>query len=241
MVLETKNIKKCLVISDAIRNIAMPTSRIAYAIRKYIRIALNWAYSCSTSTSCRRGLLAQERGTSSFYTYTLTKFLTYKCQQASRICSRRKVRRVQTYSLRNRLNLSLTSQIERLQNLFAKFKTLCTFVSANVAISNKIRYILNRITAGFLRHYRTCCDIARLPKHKEPRFFCVHTLTNFCFSQWQTWTKVVFQRKALILLLSLYNRLNLSLISQIERLQSAYNHSLWTILKSSPRCSVSFL
>lgn len=126
-------------------------------------------------------------------------------------------------------------------NLFAKFKTLCTFVSANVAISNKIRYILNRITAGFLRHYRTCCDIARLPKHKEPRFFCVHTLTNFCFSQWQTWTKVVFQRKALILLLSLYNRLNLSLTSQIERLQSAYNHSLWTILKSSPRCSVSFL
>ena len=136
---------------------------------------------------------------------------------------------------------SLTSQTERLQNLFAKFKTLCTFVSANVAISNKIRYILNRITAGFLRHYRTCCDIARLPKHKEPRFFCVHTLTNFCFSQWQTWTKVVFQRKALILLHSLHNRLNLSLISQTERSQSAYNHSLWTILKSSPRCSVSFL
>lgn len=48
MVLETKNIKKCLVISDAIRNIAMPTSRIAYAIRKYIRIALSSSHEKST-------------------------------------------------------------------------------------------------------------------------------------------------------------------------------------------------
>lgn len=37
---------------------------------------------------------------------------------------------------------------------------------------------------------------------------------------------------------SLRNRLNLSLISQIGRSQSVYNHSLWTILKSSPRCFV---
>lgn len=37
---------------------------------------------------------------------------------------------------------------------------------------------------------------------------------------------------------SLRNRLNLSLTSQTERSQSIYNHSLWTILKSSPRCFV---
>lgn len=77
-------------------------------------------------------------------------------------------------------------------------------------------------------------------KEAAPSFY-THTLTKFLTYKWQTWTKVVFQRKALILLHSLHNRLNLSLISQTERSQSAYNHSLWTILKSSPRCSVSFL
>lgn len=238
MVVEIINIKKCLVISDAIRKIAMRTGAIrtsnVHSVDAITALSLVHFYVRSRDQFAKLG------GNASFYTY-INQIFDDKCELVSKICSRRKVRRVQTYSLRNRLNLSLISQIERLQNLFAKFKTLCTFVSANVAISNKIRYILNRITAGFLRHYRTCCDIARLPKHKEPRFFCVHTLTNFCFSQWQTWTKVVFQRKALILLLSLYNRLNLSLTSQTGRSQSAYNHSLWTILKSSPRCSVSFL
>ena len=238
MVVEIINIKKCLVISDAIRKIAMRTGAIrtsnVHSVDAITALSLVHFYVRSRDQFAKLG------GNASFYTY-INQIFDDKCELVSKICSRRKVRRVQTYSLRNRLNLSLISQTERLQNLFAKFKTLCTFVSANVAISNIIRYILNRITAGFLRHYRTCCDIARLPKHKEPRFFCVHTLTNFCFSQWQTWTKVVFQRKALILLHSLHNRLNLSLISQTERSQSAYNHSLWTILKSSPRCSVSFL
>lgn len=84
-------------------NIALPTSRIVCTIRKYILHARIWAYSCCTSISYRRGLLAQERGASSFYTHTLTKFLTNKCQQASKICSRRKTRPSQTYSLRNRL------------------------------------------------------------------------------------------------------------------------------------------
>lgn len=192
---------------------------------------------CYTSASCGCSSVARKGG-APFFSYILINLFLAKCDRAKQVVRRIIVPLLHPYP---KYRTSLTSQTERLQNLFAKFKTLCTFVSANVAISNKIRYILNRITAGFLRHYRTCCDIARLPKHKEPRFFCVHTLTNFCFSQWQTWTKVVFQRKALILLHSLHNRLNLSLISQTERSQSAYNHSLWTILKSSPRCSVSFL
>ena len=242
MVVEIINIKKCLVISAEITNVVVANGR-NYTTTQDILVSSSKQFGRSLVALLPRVVVTvcqNKEAAPSFYTHTLTKFLTYKWQTVSKICSRRKVRRVQTYSLRNRLNLSLTSQTGRSQSAYAKFKTLCTFVSANVAISNKIRYILNRITAGFLRHYRTCCDIARLPKHKEPRFFCVHTLTNFCFSQWQTWTKVVFQRKALILLLSLYNRLNLSLTSQTGRSQSAYNHSLWTILKSSPRCSVSF-
>lgn len=169
----------------------------------------------------------------SVYTY-IKRIFDLQCQTVSRICSRRKVRRVQTYSLRNRLNLSLTSQIGRSQNLFAKFKTLRTFVSANVIYKVHIVYLYRSI-AGFLRSYfvRHVCQNTR-----GLRSFCTHTLTNFCTSQWQTWTRVVFQRKALILLHSLYNRLNLSSISQIGRSQSVYNHSLWTILKSSPRCFV---
>ena len=200
-----KNITKNLAGSETLPNIALPTSRIVCTIRKYILHARIWAYSCCTSISYRRGLLAQERGASSFYTHTLTKFLTNKCQQASKICSRRKMRRVQTYSLRNRLLVPIAifparifsrsrSSLKKPALSFVEFETLCTFVSANVAISNSIRYILNRIIAGFPRHYRTCCDIARLPKHKEPRFFCIHTLTNFCFSEWQTWTKVASPR-----------------------------------------------
>lgn len=97
-----KNITKNLAGSETLPNIALPTSRIVCTIRKYILHARIWAYSCCTSISYRRGLLAQERGASSFYTHTLTKFLTNKCQQASKICSRRKMRRVQTHSLRNR-------------------------------------------------------------------------------------------------------------------------------------------
>lgn len=83
-----KNIVKNLAVSEEVANIAVPTSRIVCTIRKYISNARIWAYSCCTSISYRRGLLAQEGGTSSFYTHTLTKFLTNKCQQASKICRR---------------------------------------------------------------------------------------------------------------------------------------------------------
>lgn len=48
-------------------------------------------------------------------------------------------------------------------------------------------------------------------------------------------------RRIIVPLLHPYPKYRTSLTSQIERSQSAYNHSLWTILKSSPRCSVSFL
>lgn len=146
MVVEIINIKKCLVISDAIRKIAMRTGAIrtsnVHSVDAITALSLVHFYVRSRDQFAKLG------GNASFYTY-INQIFDDKCELVSKICSRRKVRRVQTYSLRNRLNLSLISQIERLQNLFAKFKTLCTFVSANVAISNKIRYILNRITRAY--------------------------------------------------------------------------------------------
>lgn len=145
MVVEIINIKKCLVISAEITNVVVANGR-NYTTTQDILVSSSKQFGRSLVALLPRVVVTvcqNKEAAPSFYTYTLTKFLTYKWQTVSKICSRRKVRRVQTYSLRNRLNLSLISQIERLQNLFAKFKTLCTFVSANVAISNKIRYILN--------------------------------------------------------------------------------------------------
>ena len=45
-------------------------------------------------------------------------------------------------------------------------------------------------------------------------------------------------RRIIVPLLHLYPNYRTFSISQIGRSQSVYNHSLWTILKSSPRCFV---
>lgn len=188
-----KNITKNLAVSEEVANIALPKSRCHTENTYFCRNTANFL---SGVISFDDGTLASFReGFASFVTY-ITK-LSDQCQSPLKVELRRKASRL-PYSLRNRLHLLISYQShslsKKLANLFAEFKTLCIFVSANVAISNNIRYIPNRITAGFLRLYRTCCDIARLPKHKEPRFFYTHTLTNFCFSQWQTWTKVSARR-----------------------------------------------
>ena len=197
-----KNIIKNLAGSETLPNIALPTSRIVCTIRKYILHARIWAYSCCTSISYRRGLLAQERGASSFYTHTLTKFLTNKCQQASKICSRRKMRRAQTYSLRNRLLVPIAifparifsrsrSSLKNSAYYFVEFETLCTFVSANIlkSISDTVLYFIAKSCSAVSVSIQYVCQ-----NTEGLRFFCVHTLTNFCSEQWQTWTKVASPR-----------------------------------------------
>ncbi len=158
---------------------------------------------------CSFGIIAvwRQKGVRPLFVHINQLFLA-KCQTAKQQVSiRRTVRSLHTLhpstrcrnhnSLRLLYNLQNGCIMKNSAKNFVKSKTLRTFVSANVAISNKIRYILNRIIAGFLRHYRACCGIARLPKHKEPRFFCLYTLINFCFSQWQTWTKAYGRYKVL--------------------------------------------
>ena len=145
----------------------------------------------------------------------ILKLLTDKCEPKLKALRRIIVPLLHLYP--NYRTFSI-SQIGRSQNLFAKFKTLRTFVSANVIYKVHVVYLYRSI-AGFLRSYfvRHVCQNTR-----GLRSFCTHTLTNFCTSQWQTWTRVVFQRKALILLYSLYNRLNLSLISRTGRSQNLF-------------------
>ena len=181
-----------------------------------------------------RDQFAKLGGNASFYTY-INQIFDDKCELVSKICSRRKVRRVQTYSLRNRLNLSLTSQIERLQNLFAKFKTLCTFVMRQNRIARFTKYIkaFGRISVALLLRV-----VAVLSQELGVRPLFVR-LTDLCSTKCDRTTQAV--RRIIVPLLHPYPKYRTSLTSQIERLQSAYNHSLWTILKSSPRCSVSFL
>lgn len=172
------------------------------------------AYPCYTSASCGSSVLANKGG-APFFVYILTNLFLAKCQNAKQVVRGIIVPLLHPYP---KYRTSSISQTERSQNLFAKFKTLRTFVSANVIYKVHVVYLYRSI-AGFLRSYfvRHVCQNTR-----GLRSFCTHTLTNFCTSQWQTWTRVVFQRKALILLHSLYNRLNLSSISQIGRSQNLF-------------------
>lgn len=115
MVVEIINIKKCLVISDAIRKIAMRTGAIrtsnVHSVDAITALSLVHFYVRSRDQFAKLG------GNASFYTY-INQIFDDKCKLVSKICSRRKVRRVQTYSLRNRLNLSLISQTERSQSAY---------------------------------------------------------------------------------------------------------------------------
>lgn len=63
--------------------------------------------------------------------------------------------------------------------------------------------------------------------------FFVYILTNLFLAKCQNAKQVV--RGIIVPLLHLYPNYRTSLISQIGRSQSAYNHSHWTNLKSSPR------
>ncbi len=197
-----KNITKNLAGSETLPNIVMPNSDTRIT-DTYFDNAIT-AYPCGSICFAGSHCLATKGGTPSLYIY-LTQLFTAKCQTVKKLVGRGTIVPVLHLCVRRSLKLLIAifparifsrsrSSLKKPALSFAEFETLCTFVSANVAISNSIRYILNRIIAGFPRHYRTCCDIARLPKHKEPRFFCIHTLTNFCFSEWQTWTKVASPR-----------------------------------------------
>lgn len=232
MVVEIINIKKCLVISDAIRKIAMRTGAIrtsnVHSVDAITALSLVHFYVRSRDQFAKLG------GNASFYTY-INQIFDDKCELVSKICSRRKVRRVQTYSLRNRLNLSLTSRTGRSQNLFAELNPFRIFVMRQNRIARFTKYIkaFGRISVALLLRV-----VAVLSQELGVRPLFMQ-LTDLCSTKCDRTTQAV--RRIIVPLLHLYPNYRTSSISRTERSQSVYNHSLWTILKSSPRCSVSFL
>ena len=143
-----------------------------------------------------------------------------------------KVRRVQTYSLRNRLNLSLTSRTGRSQNLFAELNPFRIFVMRQNRIARFTKYIkaFGRISVALLLRV-----VAVLSQELGVRPLFMQ-LTDLCSTKCDRTTQAV--RRIIVPLLHLYPNYRTSSISRTERSQSVYNHSLCTILKSSPRCFV---
>lgn len=108
-----KNITKNLAVSKEVANIAMRTGAIrtsnVHSVDAITALSLVHFYVCSRDQFAKLG------GNASFYTY-INQIFDDKCELVSRICNRRKVRRVQTYSLRNRLLLLTSSRSVSLWN-----------------------------------------------------------------------------------------------------------------------------
>lgn len=115
-----KNIKKCLRNQKFCVHLLLPNRR-EYTTTKDILVSCSNLFGRSLVALLPRVVVTvwqNKRGCAlSVYTY-IKRIFDLQCQTVSRICSRRKVRRVQTYSLRNRLNLSLTSRTERSQSVY---------------------------------------------------------------------------------------------------------------------------
>lgn len=136
-----KNITKNLAVSEEVANIALPKSRCHTENTYFCRNTANFL---SGVISFDDGTLASFReGFASFVTY-ITK-LSDQCQSPLKVELRRKASRL-PYSLRNRLHLLISYQShslsKKLANLFAEFKTLCIFVSANIlkSVSDTVLY-----------------------------------------------------------------------------------------------------
>lgn len=113
-----KNITKNLAVSKEVANIAMRTS-CEYTATNYILVSCSKKFGRSLVAhlhSCSRGWFAKQRGCALFLYPYINQIFDLQCEPASRICSRRKVRRAQTYSLRNRLLLLTSSRSVSLWN-----------------------------------------------------------------------------------------------------------------------------
>lgn len=151
------------------------------AEHKYTYYATTKRCSRLTSTLRSCGSLAKNRGQRLFLSINKLIF-DRQCERTSKVSAQSTVK----------LLHYLVDNIPVANIFFVDSKNFLIFVSANVAKRNIILYIQTRITAEFLLQYHTCCDIARLPKHKgTPLSFYIPILLNFCLTQWQTWTKVV--------------------------------------------------
>ena len=79
-----KNMAQRLVVSEKSPIFALP--RKCESTKSYIVNNTLWAYPCSTSVSCSRAFLAENKGVRPFYTYNTT--FDEQCQERSKVCRR---------------------------------------------------------------------------------------------------------------------------------------------------------
>lgn len=185
---------------------------------------------CYTSASCGCSSVARKGG-APFFSYILINLFLAKCDRAKQVVRRIIVPLLHPYL---KYRTSLTSQTERSQNFFAELNPFRIFVMRQNRIARFTKYIkaFGRISVALLLRV-----VAVLSQELGVRPLFMQ-LTDLCSTKCDRTTQAA--RRIIVPLLHPYLNYRTSLTSQIERLQSAYNHSLWTILKSSPRCSVSF-
>lgn len=160
----------------------------------------------------------------------ILKLLTDKCEPKLKA-----LRRIIVPLLHPYLNYrtSSISQTERSQNLFAELNPFRIFVMRQNRIARFTKYIkafFGRISVALLLRV-----VAVLSQELGVRPLFMQ-LTDLCSTKCDRTTQAV--RRIIVPLLHLYPNYRTSSISRTERSQSVYNHSLWTILKSSPRCFV---
>ncbi len=194
-----KNTANYLAKSETLLNIALPKTLILGNISTYKRLMGVFLLHFYTSS---RGSLARLRDTLSFCIYQtcvqicqrptqafewgtivpITHLVRRSAQAASRsiypTCGV-----FRSYRKRSSIILSPKNSVK----IFAELKTLCTFVSARIlkSISDAVLYFIAKSRSAVSVSIQCSCQ-----RKKGLRFFCVHTLTDFCFELWQEQTKV---------------------------------------------------
>ena len=159
------------------------------------------AYPCGSICFAGSHCLATKGGTPSLYIY-LTQLFTAKCQTVKKLVGRGTIVPVLHLCVRHSLRFLIAifparifsrsrSSLKNSAYYFVEFETLCTFVSANIlkSISDTVLYFIAKSCSAVSVSIQYVCQ-----NTEGLRFFCVHTLTNFCSEQWQTWTKVASPR-----------------------------------------------
>ena len=189
---DAKNMTNYLVESETLPMFALPNVAIRNIIR-YIQSLFKAEFLLQYLTCCDIARLATKRG-SALFLHTLTNFCLTKCQTWTKVPVRRIVTLLHPYLSGKRFTVATSRKRnfpKKSTNLFAKSRTLCTFVSANIlkSISDTVIYFIAKTRSAVSVSVQCVCQ-----NIKGLRFLCVHTLTNFCSEQWQTRTRVSTRR-----------------------------------------------
>lgn len=225
-----KKYDKYLVQSKTLPIFAVPRNAKVFESKRHIFTTADKAGSLSDNSSSEVLRFLAEIGALPLVTYILLKFFR-QCQE-TKTCSQWGIIVPELHPYLNYRTSSI-SQTERSQNLFAELNPFRIFVMRQNRIARFTKYIkafFGRISVALLLRV-----VAVLSQELGVRPLFMQ-LTDLCSTKCDRTTQAV--RRIIVPLLHLYPNYRTSLTSRTERSQSVYNHSLWTILKSSPRCFV---